>query len=173
MTRTVVYARRQTALAPTRTPAYAGVGAGPQPALPPPPPSGAAAGGPPGGGPPSGEDGYLDKLVKYVPAEVVAVFAPTAAVLGNRHGLLIALAIVCLLATPGYLFLTAQNQPANLQPLPHYYVLATIAFVAWALGVSQDLDKLFGLDGIVVAFILTAAVVLIPLVDGLLAKLKI
>jgi hypothetical protein len=118
-------------------------------------------------------DGYVDKLVKYVPAEVVAVFAPLAALIGSRHGLLITLAIACLFATPAYLLLTALNQPAEKRPLPHYYLLAAVAFAAWAIGVSADLDKFFGLDSIVVAFVLGLAVIIVPAVDGLLAKLKI
>jgi len=123
--------------------------------------------------PPTQEDGYVDKLIKYVPAEVVAVFAPLSAVLASRRGLLIILALACLLATPGYLFLTAQNKPADLKPLPHYYVLATIAFAAWALGVSTALDSVLNLGTLEVGLILGLSVLLIPLVDGLLAKLKI
>jgi hypothetical protein len=83
------------------------------------------------------------------------------------------MAILCLVATPIYLFIWAQQQPKQQQPLPHYYLLAAVAFAAWALGVSHDLDLVFGFDGVVVAFILGAAVLLIPALDGLLAKLKI
>jgi hypothetical protein len=108
-----------------------------------------------------------------VPAEVVAVFAPLAAAVGSRHGLLLVLAIVCLLATPAYLLLTALSQPAEKRPLPHYYLLAAVAFCAWAIGVSHDLDSVFGFDSVVVAFALGLTVVIVPAVDGLLAKLNI
>jgi len=83
------------------------------------------------------------------------------------------LAVICLVATPGYLFLTAQDKSADLQPLPHYYVLATIAFAAWALGVSTELGSIVKLDAVEVGLILGGSVLLIPLIDGLLARLKI
>ena len=127
----------------------------------------------PSASPPTPVDGYVDKLIKYVPAEVVAIFAPLSAALASRHGLLMILAVICLVATPGYLFLTAQDKSADLQPLPHYYVLATIAFAAWALGVSTELGSIVKLDAVEVGLILGGSVLLIPLIDGLLARLKI
>ena len=166
MPRTVVYARSAVPSASERTPVAAGAGRrGGLEAEESQPPTQPVTTTP--------ADGYIDKLVKYVPAEVVAVFAPLSAALAGRQGLLIVLSIICLLATPGYLFLTAQNKPPDLQPLPHYYVLACIAFAAWALGVSSGLDALFKIDSVVVGLILGASVLLIPLADGLLAKLKI
>ncbi len=45
-------------------------------------------------------DDYTGKLVKYVPAEVLAFFAPMAAAVEGRRDLLIAAMVAALLATP-------------------------------------------------------------------------
>jgi hypothetical protein len=115
-------------------------------------------------------DGYLDKLVKYVPVEVVAFFTPLAALLGGRHGLLLAAAVIGLLATPLYLWNSTRDKPAPEQPLPHFYFLAAVAFVAWALGTSQDLDAVFRLDTVIVAFMLGITVFVLPLADSVMAR---
>jgi hypothetical protein len=167
VTRTVVYARPRVADASVRGRVPAGAGArGSLEAEESEAPQRSTAS-------PTPADGYVDKLIKYVPAEVVAVFAPLSAGLASRQGLLIFLSVVCLVATPGYLFLTAQHKPAELRPLPHYYVLAAIAFAAWALGVSSGLDAVFALDAVTVGVILGASVLLIPLADSLLARANI
>src|SRR6266850_2593168 len=69
-------------------------------------------------------DGYAEKLVKYIPAEVVAFFAPLATLAQDRSGLLIALALVGLIATPAYLWQSSRRLPPKKQPLVHTYVLA-------------------------------------------------
>src|SRR5438876_12011383 len=49
-------------------------------------------------------DKYADKLIKYVPAEVLAFYTPTAAALAGQKNLLLVAAIAALIATPGYLW---------------------------------------------------------------------
>ena len=114
-------------------------------------------------------DDYAGKLVKFVPAEVLAFFAPMAAAVQSRKGLLIAATIVAFLATPAYLWYGAQKLPPQQQPLRHFYPLSAIAFLAWALGTSS-LGSLIGLDSIATSFMLGTSVFLIPLADGLLEK---
>lgn len=145
-------------------------------------PQAAADGQPTFGGPstesatkPSGSksvaipDGYAEKLTKYVPAEVVAFFTPIAAVVGERPALLIAATVVGLLATPGYLWNTTKGLDPEQKPQPHYYFLAGISFLAWALGTSK-LGSLIGMDHVTTSLILGAAIFLLPLADALLEK---
>ncbi len=115
-------------------------------------------------------DDYTGKLVKYVPAEVLAFFAPMAAAVEGRRDLLIAAMVAALLATPAYLWLGAKRLPPEQKPLVHMYPLSAIAFLAWALGTSS-LGSLFGLDSITKAFTLGISVFLIPLIDGLIEQM--
>jgi hypothetical protein len=158
MARTIIYRTRSS------KPASASAGPFP-PAAPTPSPSktGAPAD-------PSLSDDYTNKLVKYVPAEVLAFFAPTAAAVTNRHGLLIAATVIGFLATPVYLWLMAQRLRPEQKPLPHFYPLSAIAFLAWALGTSS-IGSLIGLDSVETAFTLGSSVFLIPLVDGVLERM--
>ena len=82
-------------------------------------------------------DDYSDKLIKYVPAEVVAFFIPIGALLQDRRNLLIVAAIVGLVATPGYLWRSAQSLPVSQRPPMHTYVLAGgVSFAVWAIATS-------------------------------------
>lgn len=116
-------------------------------------------------------DDYAGKLVKFVPAEVLAFFAPMAAAVESRNSLLIAATIIGFLATPAYLWYGAQKLPPEQKPLVHLYPLSAIAFLTWALGTSS-IGSLIGLDSITTSFILGTSVFLIPLVDGLLERVR-
>ena len=116
-------------------------------------------------------DDYTGKLIKYVPAEVLAFFAPTAAVVEGRHSLLIAATVMAFLATPAYLWLRARKLPPEQKPLVHLYPLSAITFLAWALGASS-IGSLIGLDSMATSFILAASVFLVPLLDGLLVSMR-
>lgn len=81
------------------------------------------------------EDGYLDRVAKYIPAEILAAYvtllniAPTthdkAAI---RHGILTAALIACFVLTPAYFYLRAKPPlPKRLQ-----IVVSTIAFPVWS-----------------------------------------
>jgi hypothetical protein len=111
-------------------------------------------------------DGYTEKLTKYIPAEVIAFFAPVGSLLESRVGLLWFAAAIGLIATPGYLFLSAKNFPPEKQPRPHFYAFSVVSFVVWALATST-LGKQLNLDAISTSFLLGVTVFLLPLVDGL------
>ncbi|GAA1359105.1 hypothetical protein [Catellatospora chokoriensis] len=122
---------------------------------------------------PSGGDGLPERLVKYVPAETLAFFVPLAAVVGpERRVLLITLVAVGLAGTIGYLWLAGQKLPADERPLPHFYVLAAVAYLCWAVGVSAHAAALIGLDQVAAGVVLTMAVFLVPLADELLVRLR-
>ncbi len=114
-------------------------------------------------------DGYVDKLIKYVPAEVVAFFAPAAALAGGNHALLVAALAAGVVGTPGYLWYQSRHLPPSRKPLPHFFVVATVAFVAWAVATSREMATVLHLTSTAVAFILAVTVLFIPLLDAGLA----
>jgi hypothetical protein len=120
-------------------------------------------------------DGYFDKLVKYVPAEVIAFFAPLASIVEKQTALLVATGIVGLVATPLYIKRYSSN-PKNIkngaQPPPIYnYVLSSVAFLVWALATSK-LGDLLHMTSTDIAFMLGVTVFLIPLVDKTITDRK-
>src|SRR6266851_2631963 len=121
-------------------------------------------GGPVGGAgkPPSAApaDGYAEKLTKYIPAELIAFYAPVASLLESRVELLWFAAAIGVIATPGYLFLSAKSLPLEQQPRPHFYILSIVAFIVWALATST-LGKHIKLDPISTSFLLGATVFLL------------
>jgi len=121
--------------------------------------------------PSAGGDAFAERLVKYVPAETLAFFVPAAALLGTGHRpwLIVAL-VIGVLGTAGYLLQATPKDPDE-RPRPHYYVLACVAFLSWAIGTTPAVAALIHLDQTGAAFVLAAAVFLIPLADGLLNRL--
>jgi hypothetical protein len=126
----------------------------------------ALVGGAPAAPPKITADNYASKMVKYVPAEVTAFFVMAAALGHSNQTFLIVALVLGFVFTPVYLLLSSVS--AAQKPLLHFYVLAAIAFVPWALVTSPDLASLFGASSAVVAFILAAAVFVIPGADSLL-----
>jgi len=90
---------------------------------------------------------------------------------GDRPTLLTSAAILGALATPGYLWYSARRLDGEHQPLPHFYLLATLSFIAWAVTTSR-LGVLLGLDQISSSFMLGAVIFVLPLIDALAAKLS-
>jgi predicted membrane channel-forming protein YqfA (hemolysin III family) len=119
----------------------------------------------------SGGDSFPERLVKYVPAETLAFFVPVAALLGGDHqAWLIVALVVGVFGTFGYL-LQMTPKEADDRPRPHYYVLACLAFLSWAIGTTPAVADLIHLDQTGAAFVLAVAVFLIPLADALLNRL--
>ena len=118
-------------------------------------------------------DGYLDRLVKYIPGETLALWLPlaAAAAASGKPWLLWVVFAAGLGATVLYLWLNGRALPADKRPMPHFYVLAAVAFVIWALGTSQPAADLFNLPGDVANVLLGLGVLLIPGVDQLLEAL--
>jgi hypothetical protein len=125
------------------------------------------------GAEPAGGDSLPEKLVKYVPAETLAFFVPLAAVLDddNRKPWLITVLVIGIVGTAGYLWLAARNAAEDERPLPHFYVLACVAFVCWAIGTSAGVAALIGFDRVESGVVLGLAVFLIPLADDVLNRL--
>lgn len=116
---------------------------------------------------PETPDTFPDKLTKYVPAEVVAFYAPLYATLTGYAARVVvfAAAVVGLLA---YLWLRA---PKDAPPRWYFYVLGIVSFVGWALSTSTvgaDLLHLAGPDVPKVA--LPIAVFVVPAIDEALTR---
>jgi beta-phosphoglucomutase-like phosphatase (HAD superfamily) len=119
-------------------------------------------------------DSVPEKLVKYIPGEALAFFVPVAAALGTKHNsVLVAAVVVGGIGTVGYLWVVARKLDATSRPLPHFYVLAVIAFAAWALATTASVQKLVGVDDTSAGVGLLFAVFLIPLTDSVCNELKI
>ena len=133
---------------------------------------GAAKPGPAGAAPAApAQDTYGDKLVKYIPAEVIAFFVPAYALVKSATDpddwAKILVLVQCILGTVGYLFI---RSPKGNPPRWYFYVLAAIAFLAWAIGTS-DIGLLLGIAEELSKFTLLAGVFLVPMVDEVLTRL--
>lgn len=113
-------------------------------------------------------DEWGDKLVKYVPAEVLAFYIPawalveTATPLGQW--LVFAISLV---GTVAYLMARADRADP---PRPYFYVLAALAFIAWAIGTTTSGSVLLHLPQWSAQITVLAAVFLIPLIDEIVTK---
>jgi hypothetical protein len=116
-------------------------------------------------------DDLPTKLVKYVPAEALAFFVPAAAAIGSGNDvLLIIIVAVGAIGTAGWLWYNASSLPAPERPLVHFYALAVIAFLVWALATAPNVAAIVRLDTVTTGVILAIGVFLIPLVDGILER---
>jgi peptidoglycan biosynthesis protein MviN/MurJ (putative lipid II flippase) len=115
---------------------------------------------------PEDPDKYLDKLVKYVPAEVTAIAAGLfAAWTLEDWKLWLALAVLAVLNVL-YLWVCERQDKTAPDTQWYFYVLATVAFGAWAISVVEPVADAFGVDSEGQrAFVLAAAAFLIPLLD--------
>jgi hypothetical protein len=117
-------------------------------------------------------DGYLDKLVKYIPAEVIAFFTPIAAFIGSNEGPIAVIAALGAVGTVMWTYGSAirEKVPRDQRPRWYSYVIAVLAYAAWALGISVGLRELFDLSDEWAGVILAAAVLLLPGFDLILSS---
>jgi hypothetical protein len=116
-------------------------------------------------------DRFPEKLIKYVPAETLAFFVPVAAAIGTgRNALLVAALVLGMIFTPLYLWLAARKLPTDKRPLFHFYLLAAVAFVVWALGTSSAVADLVQVEPTVVGIIFMFAVFIIPGADAAITE---
>ena len=118
-------------------------------------------------------DGFGDKLLKYIPAEVIAFYVTGYVLAGMVNELVQWVVLVSgFLGTAGYLIARADTAKP---PKWYFYLLAAASFLAWACGTSTVGTDLFNWPTASAEatgkLIVTSAVFLIPLLDGLLTKL--
>jgi hypothetical protein len=115
------------------------------------------------------QDQFKEKLVKYVPAEVLSGFIPLSALAGRGHSWLVWLLLAAgAVATWGRWVLANRSLPMDRRAPPWGYVLAVGAFVVWAVGASSSVDSLLEVDAEVAGVILGVGAWMIPLLDELL-----
>jgi hypothetical protein len=90
----------------------------------------------------------------------------------HRRTLLAAVVVAGLAGTVGYLWLAAQRVDPQERPRPHFYVLAGLAFLCWALGTNAAVSALIHVDQQTGAVALGLAVFLIPMLDEILLRLR-
>ena len=96
----------------------------------------------------AGRDSYLERVAKYVPAEIVAAyvviigFAASVPTSTQLAAMVVAFA-VCLIATPLYLW--RMGKGAKVKSV--HLIVSTIAFVIWAYAVGGS-GGLFGVTGL-------------------------
>jgi hypothetical protein len=118
----------------------------------------------------SDADSYSGRLVKFVPAEVLAFFVPAAANWSDDESALTVIFITGLLATPLYLWVQGRDLDPDRQPELWSYPLAVAAFFAWAVGTSAATSTHLGLSSRTGTLILALAAFLIPLLDEVADK---
>lgn len=111
-------------------------------------------------------DDYGKRLLKYVPAEVIGFYL-LASAFPDSDALQMLFLFVAAIATPAYLWYVA---PDDHPPLAYSYVLATLAFLAWALGTSPNAAGLLNLGKGIGPAIMLVGAFLVPLVDGGITK---
>ena len=123
------------------------------------------------------DDDYASKLLKYIPAEVIAFYAPAYALtIDNKIAWLqILFLFVGAGGTVGYLFVRHKREnPVEIKPF-YFFALGLISFLIWAVGTSsvlQDvlllLNPKFVVPELASKAILSTGVFVIPLLDELL-----
>lgn len=121
------------------------------------------------GAPYSPGDEFGERLVKFIPAEVLAFFVPAAANWGDDKTALVLIFVLATVATPLYLWVMSDTHD---KPRKQYYVLATLSFVAWAIGTSPPASDLIGLAPDTGSLALFLAAFAIPLIDRVIEKLQ-
>jgi hypothetical protein len=121
------------------------------------------------------DDSYVTKIVKYVPAESIALATGFFAAFSPTGWWVPFWLVVFALANLGYLFGAAHMNDARVNTDPHYYVLATCAFFAWSLATIDRVAAWAGLDGSASdpqrAWVLGVATGVIPMLDSLTKKM--
>jgi hypothetical protein len=118
-------------------------------------------------------DTYREKIVKYIPAEVLAIVVLLATSSTNVGDWAVwVVAILGLVFTPIYLWNSAKKENEADRPRFHFFVLASIAYIAWLLGTSDATREVTSVPDATGEWILGLAAFVIPGIDELLTKQK-
>jgi hypothetical protein len=114
------------------------------------------------------EDGWLEKIVKYVPTEIVGAYIAIAAVLGEPQGQADTRALwiffgVLLVLTPLYT-LVAAARPGLPRPTLQA-VAATIAFATWVAALGGPFRTLPSYDSRYAVAVMIVVTLLLPLLE--------
>jgi hypothetical protein len=123
----------------------------------------------------SNDDSYVTKIVKYVPAESIALATGFFAAFSPTGSWVALWLVIFALANWGYLYGAAHmNDDRGKTTDPHYYVLATCAFLAWSAATIDSVASWAHLAGTSSepqrAWVLGVATGVIPMIDTITKK---
>lgn len=113
---------------------------------------------------PGAEDDYQSKLIKYIPGEALAFYAPLAPGATGKVAT-IAITLLGVIGTVLYLRQSARRLKEAEKPLRHYYFLSAASFLVWALSINDNFSTLLGIPAQAKILILPCTVFLLPLID--------
>jgi hypothetical protein len=123
----------------------------------------------------TGRDAYLEKIAKYVPAEVVTLTTLAVAAFQPGGGTIWWIVLAGAVANVLYLFGTALAATDSPLPRLYFYPLSIIAYGLWAAAIIPAFGDKVGIGGDNVeaeqTFALALAAFLVPLVDSILTNL--
>ncbi|TDX01871.1 hypothetical protein [Dinghuibacter silviterrae] len=119
---------------------------------------------------------YLERIAKYVPAEIIATYVAVTSGFANtdeplKYWCLLVSFLICWIFTPIYLQL--MSSPADKDALRTQQIVSAIAFPIWAYSISGD-SGLFGDPKLPIyhAEISTALILLFSLISGAIIPRK-
>ncbi|HEX6153073.1 MAG TPA: hypothetical protein VFZ19_06065 [Solirubrobacterales bacterium] len=118
-----------------------------------------------------GKDSYLEKIAKYVPAEIVTLTTLAVAALQPAGDTIWVIVLVGALANILYLFGTALADATTPLPRWYFYPLCLVAYAMWAAAIIPQFGDKVGIGGenaeTEQAFALALAAFLVPLLDSI------
>ncbi len=90
-------------------------------------------------------DGYLDRVVKYVPADVIAAWTAVVAIVKGAVGIPnVTVLLICFVVGLGLTFWWTLKQTETAAQPPAYKqaIIATVAFLVWVLALGDLNDVL-------------------------------
>ena len=130
----------------------------------------------------SNDDGYLKKVVKYIPAEIIAAYTFCIGLISSTdctrpHSLMPWIFFGLLVLTPVYMYLSVFDNPSIVDPIIKkkqaifHAAIATIAYVIWSYALAdQPLICYFhqiAFDSIIGSLMLVAFSMIVPLLERL------
>lgn len=113
---------------------------------------------------PAAEDDYQSKLIKYIPGEALAFYAPLASGATGKVATIV-ITLIGVIGTDLYLRQSARRLKESEKPLRHYYFLSVVSFLVWALSINDSFSTLLGIPEQAKILILPCTVFLLPLID--------
>jgi hypothetical protein len=124
----------------------------------------------------SGKDSYLEKIVKYVPAEIVTLTTVAVAAFEPSGGKIWWIILLGGLANVLYLFGTALADKTTPMPRFYFYPLSILAYVLWAAAIIPAFGDQVGIGGDNVeaeqTFALALAAFVVPLLDSIFTNFR-
>jgi hypothetical protein len=122
-----------------------------------------------------GKDSYLEKIVKYVPAEIVTLTTLAVAALQPAGSTIWWIVLIGGLANLLYLFGTSLANADTPMPRWYFYPLSFLAYMVWAAAIIPEFGQKVGIGGenaqTEQSFALALGAFLIPLLDSIFTNL--